>query len=147
MFTLNFISQPQFSYNQKVVDEIVRNISKVVHIAQNGTLNLVFLDPDSIKNLNNIYRKKDTPTDVLSFHYFEDFSDVAPDDIAGEIVFCEEKIVSQWIEYGLGSEKEFYKLLIHSLLHILGYDHENDDDYEAMSIKEEKIWESIFKAN
>ncbi len=95
MFTLNFISQPQFSYQQKVVDEIVRNISKVVHKAQNGTLNLVFLDPDSIKNLNNIYRKKDTPTDVLSFHYFEDFSDVAPDDIAGEIVFCEEKIVSQ----------------------------------------------------
>ena len=145
MFTLNFISQPQFSYQQKVVDEIVRNISKVVHKAQSGTLNLVFLDPDSIKNLNNIYRKKDTPTDVLSFHYFEDFSDVAPDDIAGEIVFCEEKIVSQWIEYGLGSEKEFYKLLIHSLLHILGYDHENDDDYEAMKLEEEKIWESILK--
>ncbi len=145
MFTLNFISQPHFSYNQKVIDEIVKVISKKVKKVQKGTLNLVFLDLDSIKNLNNNYRKKDTPTDVLSFHYFDDFADIEVEDIAGEIVFCEEKIVSQWVEYGLGSEKEFYKLLIHSILHILGYDHESDSDYEVMKKEEESIWMDIFE--
>ncbi|MFC1798016.1 rRNA maturation RNAse YbeY [Patescibacteria group bacterium] len=43
---------------------------------------MVFLDPDSIQKLNNNYRKIDKTTDVLSFHYFEDFSELSNDDIA-----------------------------------------------------------------
>jgi probable rRNA maturation factor len=69
--------------------------------------------------LNKIYRKKDSVTDVLSFHYFDDFSELKKSDIAGEIVLCEEVVKKQAVEYGLGEEKEFYKLIIHSVLHIL----------------------------
>jgi probable rRNA maturation factor len=66
------------------------------------------------------------------------------DDIAGELIFCESKILSQWDEYWLGSEKEFYKLLIHSILHILWYDHETDKEYEEMQPLEDQIAEKIF---
>jgi probable rRNA maturation factor len=69
--------------------------------------------------LNKTYRKKDSVTDVLSFHYFEDFSGLKKNDIAGEIVLCEEVLKKQAIEYVLGEEKEFYKLIIHSVLHII----------------------------
>jgi rRNA maturation RNase YbeY len=56
----------------------------------------------------------------------------------------EEKIIEQWKEYKLWSELEFYKLLIHSSLHIIWYDHEIDEDYEIMKEKEENIWNIIF---
>jgi probable rRNA maturation factor len=104
----------------------------------------VFLDDDSIKNLNKNYRWINKSTDVLSFHYFEDFSTLNKADIAGELVFSEAKIISQWKEYGLWIEKEFYKLLIHSVLHILAYDHEREEDYKEMQELEDMIWMEVF---
>jgi probable rRNA maturation factor len=95
--------------------------------------------------LNNTYRQKDYVTDVLSFHYFEDFSWIKANDTAGEIILNEGKIKSQAIEYGLWEEREFYKLLIHSMLHILWYDHEEDEDYELMNSLENIIWKEIFE--
>ena len=64
--------------------------------------------------------------------------------ITWEIVMCEEKILSQAEEYGLWEEKEFYKLLIHSILHIIGYDHEKDNDYviTSYSIHYTKLYDS-----
>ncbi len=100
--------------------------------------------PESIQNLNKTYRNIDTCTDVLSFHYYDDFFPLGSEDIAGELVFCEEKIVSQGKEYGLWSENEFYKLVIHSVLHILGFDHEDDRDYEEMKNWEELVWRQVF---
>ena len=143
MFSLKVITHPNFSYSQKTLDEITCFISKQVEIKQNGTLNIVFLDPQGIQKLNKEYRKIDTATDVLSFHYFDDFSELAETDIAGELVFCEEKIISQWAEYGLWTEKEFYKLVIHSVLHVLGFDHETDAEYEEMREIEERVWKNI----
>jgi probable rRNA maturation factor len=69
---------------------------------------------------------------------------LVPEDIAGEIILSENKITSQAKEYWLGEEKEFYKLLIHSILHILWYDHIEDNDYEIMQEKETLIWNEVF---
>ena len=144
MFSLQVVQKPTFHYTQNVLDEIVRVISYTINIPQNGTLNIVFLDPAGIQNLNKKYRNIDACTDVLSFHYFDEFSLLSAQDIAWELIFCEEKIISQWEEYGLGSENEFYKLVIHSVLHILGFDHEDDTDYEEMKDWEELIWRKVF---
>ena len=144
MFSLHVLKKPWFSYSQNTLDEITRAISKNISKQQNGTLNIVFLEAVGIQNLNKQYRSIDSATDVLSFHYFDDFSELLESDIAGELVFCEEKIISQGNEYGLWTEKEFYKLVIHSLLHVLGYDHETDEEYEEMRELEELIWEKVF---
>ena len=101
--------------------------------------------PVSIKNLNNKYRKINKNTDVLSFAYYDNFNNLNNNDIAWELIFSEEKIKIQALEYGLGEEKEFYKLLIHSMLHLLWYDHEKDDEYKVMKNQEEKIWKQIFE--
>lgn len=70
---------------------------------------------------------------MLSFHYFEDFSTLdEKTDVAGECIFSEAKILSQSVEHGHSPEEEFYILLIHSVLHILGYDHEDDEDFAEM---------------
>lgn len=143
MFTLKVVSDTSIFYNQKIIDDIAKIIWKIVNISQKWTLNIVFIDANSIQNLNKTYRQKDSVTDVLSFHYFEDFSALKKNDIAGEIVLCEEVLKKQAIEYDLGEEKEFYKLIIHSILHILGFDHENDEEYEKMKKVEEDVWEKL----
>ena len=82
MFSLQVLEKPTFHYTKNVLDEIVAVISNTIDIAQNGTLNIIFLDPDGIQNLNKTYRNIDTSTDVLSFHYFDDFSVLQDSDIA-----------------------------------------------------------------
>ncbi len=145
MFNYNIIESPSFTINTKTIDKIFNTFSNIIEKKQNWTLNIVFLDPNSIQNLNKNYRWIDKTTDVLSFHYFDDFSNIKPDEISWEIILSEEKIKSQGIEFWLWEEKEFYKLLIHSILHILWYDHEKDDDYIIMSELEKTIWKEVFE--
>ena len=144
MFNYNILNKPSFTINKKSIDSIFKSIFNIVNIPQNWTLNIVFLDDDSIKNLNKNYRNIDTSTDVLSFHYFDDFSKLKEEDIAWEIILSKNKNKIQSIEYFLGEEKEFYKLLVHSILHILWFDHELDNDYLIMQELEDKIWKEVF---
>ena len=147
MFQYQIISKPNFIFQENIIQDIFKNIAKNIQKTQNGLLNIVFVSGEEIQTLNKNYRQKDSVTDVLSFHYYDDFSSLKGEEIAGEMVFCEEKIISQGWEYGLWEEKEFYKLLIHSILHILWYDHEADDDYTIMQEFENKIWKELFEKN
>lgn len=144
MFSLKVVENPGFTYSQNTLDEISLVISKNILEQQNGTLNIVFIEPLGIQNLNKKYRNIDKVTDVLSFHYHDSYDDLEQDDIAWELIFCEEKILSQWEEYWLWSEREFYKLVIHSVLHILGFDHESDEEYEEMKKWEDLVWSAVF---
>ncbi len=101
------------------------------------------MNKKSIQELNKDHRGIDKATDVLSFHYFDDFSELTTDDIAWEIIMCEEILIEQAIEFELGNDGEFYKLLIHSILHILWYDHEKDDEYEIMHRLEEMVAKEV----
>lgn len=147
MFKLNLINFPNFLFDEKIIDKIRKIIDKKIEISQKWTLNVVFVDDEHIKELNKNYRQKDTVTDVLSFHYFDDFSWLKMNEIAWEIILNEWKIKSQAIEYWLWEDGEFYKLLIHSILHILWYDHEEDEDFEIMNKLENLIWKEIFEKN
>ena len=145
MFSYNIIDNPNLKLNKKNIDKIFEKVSNIIEKKQNWTLNIVFVDALSIKNLNKNYRKIDKVTDVLSFHYFDSFENLKQDDIAWEIILCEDKIIEQAKEYNWSKEEEFYKLLIHSILHILWYDHEEDNDYTIMSELEKAIWDEVFE--
>lgn len=145
MFKYKIINKPKdFKVDKKIVDYIFSQISENIQKSQNWTLNMVFLPDSEIQKLNKQYRWIDSTTDVLSFHYFYDFSDLKQNETAWEIILSESKIRSQSKEFSNTLEKEFYKLIIHSILHVLGYDHEEDTDYENMKKEEEKIVESVF---
>ncbi|EKE26582.1 MAG: hypothetical protein ACD_4C00238G0011 [uncultured bacterium (gcode 4)] len=133
MFNYKIINKPkEIKINKKIADFIFNDIWNNVNISQNWILNIVFVDDDQMKIFNNQYRWIDSTTDVLSFHYFDDFSRLKKKDIAWEILLSESKIYSQSAEFWNSFEEEFYKLLIHSILHILGFDHESEKDYENM---------------
>lgn len=147
MFHYNMLANPSFKINKKTIDSIFETISNIVQKEQTWSINIVFLDDFSIQNLNNKYRWINKTTDVLSFWYYKKFSNFKKSDIIWEIIISEEKIKSQALEYGLWEEKEFYKLIIHSSLHILGYDHEKDEDFKIMQNLENKVWKEIFTDN
>lgn len=144
MFRFQMVSSAWFDFNEKTIDKILFNISNNVKKQQKWILNLVFLDNNSIQKLNKEYRNIDKPTDVLSFHYYEDFSQLSEDEVAGEIIMSQEKIISQGKLYWLWTQGEFFKLFIHSVLHILWYDHEDDSDYKIMQQLEDKIYREVF---
>lgn len=145
MFSYSIINPPSFNYSKKTIDSIFEKVSNIIQKPQNWILNIVFLDLDGIKNLNKTYRGIDKATDVLSFHYYDDFSILKDGEPAWEVVICEDKLKSQALDYNHSEEKEFYRLLIHSILHILWYDHEYDKDYEIMQSFEDIIWSEVFE--
>lgn len=145
MFNYQILNLPNFEIDETIVLKIFQIVSNHIKKDQNWTLNIVFVSSEDIKELNKNYRQKDYETDVLSFHYYNDFEKVSWNDIVWELIFCEEKIISQALEYWLWNQKEFYKLLIHSILHILWYDHEIDEEYLVMQKLEDEIWNELFE--
>ncbi len=132
MFSFDLLNYSEsFSLDTSRIEYIFDMVSSIPEV-QNGTLNIAFLSDDEIQILNREHRGIDSTTDVLSFHYFDDFSDLSIDQVAGEIILSESRIVSQALEHGHSRSRECEILIIHSILHILGYDHEDDDDYEEM---------------
>jgi probable rRNA maturation factor len=93
-----------------------------------------------IQRLNKNYRKKDKPTNVLSFPYIE-FSEkkVFQNDLIGEVFISLETLQMEALEQSKKLPDHFSHLLVHSILHILGYDHEFDKDANKMENLEIKI--------
>lgn len=107
-------------------------------------INVTFVDNEQIRELNLNYRKKDSATDVLSFPLSENGKfDLNPDSgayVLGDIVISLERAAEQAEKYGHSLKREVSFLTVHSMLHLLGYDHEAGG-LEAMKMhdKEEQI--------
>lgn len=105
------------------------------HFTKDTILSITFTDNEGIRALNNEYRHKDSATDVLSFPmYTMRDGDVPEEDIAaelGDIVLSLERAGEQAKEYGHSFERETAFLTVHSVLHLLGYDHETSPEEEA----------------
>ncbi|PCI25392.1 rRNA maturation RNase YbeY [Candidatus Peregrinibacteria bacterium] len=132
---------------QNIFDTVVSVIIKKEPAFQswcestNMTLVLLFVEGEEMKEINNQSRGKNEETDVLSFPYFIDFTQSIPKEEAlfGELFFLESRLKEQaeYMKHSL--EKEFTVLLIHGILHVFGYDHIDDDEYDEMKALEEKI--------
>lgn len=90
-----------------------------------------------IHQINKEYRNMDRPTDVISFAYNET-ENVGPVEIVGDIIISIDKVREQAKEFGHTDKREFYYLLTHGILHILGYDHIIEDEKKVMREKEER---------
>ncbi|MDD6191052.1 MAG: rRNA maturation RNase YbeY [Firmicutes bacterium] len=112
---------------------------------ENAEISLSFVNLDEIHVLNREYRGVDRPTDVLSFPMYESFEDI--DDempyLLGDVVICMDKVESQAAEFGHSREREAVYLFTHSILHLLGYDHEEESDRKVMRGIEEEIMEEM----
>jgi probable rRNA maturation factor len=138
-----------------IIENSVKKTLNFVGFDKNVEVGITFVDNVKIKVLNFRYRNVDKETDVLSFPMLEfdsnrevlkdsiDKSD-ADDIILGDIVISLEKAKQQADEYGHSLEREIAFLVVHSMLHLLGFDHETSkEDEEEMFGIQKKIVESM----
>ena len=127
---------------------LVRKACTAVLVEENFTdlaeVDVSFVDDEQIKELNSQFRNIDSSTDVLSFPLGEngvyDINPITGAKQLGDIVISLEHAVAQGELYGHGLEREMAFLTVHSMLHLLGYDHVNGGIEQAiMREKEEKI--------
>ncbi|NLD18991.1 MAG: rRNA maturation RNase YbeY [Clostridiales bacterium] len=115
--------------------------------SDNVEISLSFVSKEEIRELNRVYRKVDKVTDVLSFPLIEDLEELEEwneeDDgeeiLLGDVVICPEKAIEQAKEYRHTKERELVYLFVHSVLHLLGYDHMEEDVKTEMRKREEEI--------
>ena len=93
---------------------------------------LTFVEPEAIRELNKTYRGVDSVTDVLSFESDGEIDPETNIEYLGDIVICYAQALKQAEQSGHHAEDEIALLEIHGLLHLLGYDHGNDEERKGM---------------
>ena len=140
---------------QKRLEEVMEYGLSLLGQTEKFEINLSFVSSEEIRELNKTHRGNDRPTDVLSFpchdfmigevvdksflEYALNFNPETGCFMLGDIVICTDVASTQAKELGHSFEQEVLRLSIHSFLHCFGYDHIEDDDYEAMKKMEDEI--------
>lgn len=106
----------------------------------NVVFSVIFINDDEMHKMNKQYRNIDRPTDVLSFA-FEDNMEICNDEVRmlGEIYISIDKAKEQAVTYGHAYLRELSFLMIHGFLHLLGYDHMEEEDEKEMFNRQEVI--------
>lgn len=102
-------------------------------IKDKKNINLILTSDERIHTLNKTFRNVDRPTDVLSFINDED------KDSNGDIFISIPKMKRQAVEYGHSEDREISFLAVHGYLHLIGFDHENEEDETIMNYETERI--------
>jgi probable rRNA maturation factor len=137
---INVINQQELrEINSKKIKDIAKKVLLNEVGEGNFELNILVTDDKSITEFNK-YRGKSTPTDVLSFSYG------LSEPVIGDIVISVESIEKQAPDFGNSFEEEFYYILIHGLLHIVSYDHENsEEDAKKMFDVQDQYFHQLIK--
>lgn len=112
---------------------------------ENMEISLTFVSKKEIHDLNKMYRNVDNHTDVLSFPLVEDFDNIdeSSEILLGDVVICTEKAEEQAEEYGHSMDRELVYLFVHSVHHLLGYDHMKEDEKAQMRECEERVMTAL----
>jgi probable rRNA maturation factor len=127
---------------------IAQTVLKAEGIASPYEVSLVFTNFETVRKLNRDYRGVDTPTDVLAFYMLpqkeaDDSFTLPPDGVTrlGEVIISYPQAVEQAKEQGHSTERELALLIIHGMLHLLGYDHEEPEEEAEMRTREKELLE------
>ena len=124
------------TYSQKIlIRKAIKATLAYEGYKNNAEISVTFTDNEGIRKLNREFRNLDRPTDVLSFPLTDYEATSAPlaDELCGslgDVVLSLERAKEQADEYGHSFEREIAFLVVHSMLHLLGYDHETGEEDE-----------------
>jgi len=99
-------------------------------------VSIAFVEDEDMIPINQAYTGREGSTDVLAFPMMDELDEKAPFFMLGEVIISVERAISQAKEAGWDPASEVKLLLIHGLLHLLGYDHVSDEGEERMRLKE-----------
>ena len=118
--------------NTSELEDYIKYVVKELDI-ENAIFNIIFIDNKEIRKINREYRNVDRETDVISFA-LEDNMDVVYEDfrLLGDIYISYEKAIEQAELYNHSVKREVFFLATHGILHLLGYDHMEEEDEKVM---------------
>lgn len=134
--------------------DVAENVIEAMNYPKGLEVAIDFVSEKEIKRLNNEFREIDRVTDVLSFPSFQlsvgEVLDIENEEVLmfkqdngfihfGDMALCLKQTKRQAKEFGVSVESEIKKLVIHSMLHLMGYDHIEDCDFEIMKKEEERL--------
>ena len=129
----------------KLVEKLLQHAAKVENIEDGSEVSITFVTNDAIHEINREYRDKDQPTDVISFALEE----MGEGEVAiigegiprvlGDIIISTDRTREQAEQFGHSFERELGFLAVHGFLHLLGYDHMNEEDEKVMFGKQDEI--------
>ena len=142
-----------FEEGQAVTQEILDTMMQAAEYCldaeqidpERSEISVTFVSLEEIHELNREYRQVDSPTDVLSFPQFDDLDELPEEGeiMLGDVVICSDRAKEQAEEFGHSFEREIIYLFVHSVLHLLGYDHMDEDEKRIMRRREEEVMERI----
>lgn len=141
---------PDFLIEESFVEELEEALdlaARMEELEGEYECSLSLVDLEEIRELNRTYRQVDRETDVLSFpldEEDEDFYRVTGQPVPlGDIVICMDRVTEQAREFGHSEKREILYLTIHSFLHLLGYDHMQEEDKRIMRGREKEIMRAL----
>lgn len=137
---LNFVKLSQWRIPRQFIESWMKALArelkkKAGHSISKKELTLVFVENKQIRKLNKDFRKKDKVTDILSFSGFSEKE-------LGELVICGSVLDKQARDHKLSNNEELGYLLIHGVLHLLGYEHEKGGQDEKVMFE---LQDSLFE--
>lgn len=160
--TVNFETEVELNLDFEVENEVEKVVTACVDYVKcpyETEVNLLITDNEAIHEMNRENRGIDRPTDVLSFPLIEyetpasfDFAEEDEIDLCnpetgelllGDIVISIDKVREQSLEYGHSEKRELLFLVAHSMLHLFGYDHQEDTEREEMERIQSEILDSL----
>lgn len=125
------------------LEKTIREVLKTEGLGDNYEVSITFVDREEIQRLNKEFRNIDRQTDVLSFPLDDDMNLPGEDIMLGDIVICMDVAKDQAREFGHSLRREIMYLTCHSTLHLLGYDHMEEDEKRKMRAREKEIMRNL----
>lgn len=119
---------------KNLIEKSIAAVLKVENLHENVEVSVSFVGDEEIRDLNRDFRGVDKSTDVLSFPMDDEFIIVSR--ILGDVIINTRRVMEQAEELGHSEERELSYLTVHSILHLLGYDHMEDEDKKEMRERE-----------
>ena len=143
---LDFNSKyPEFDVYEDIYLDLLKTTLSILNIKCDPIVSVTFVDNKYIHKINKKYRQIDRPTDVISFAFLDsenNYDTILYSQgvvILGDIYISIEKAKEQAIEYQHSLHRELCFLFVHGLLHLLGYDHMNEEDEKEMFALQDQI--------
>ena len=128
-------------YKTIISDAVKKTFQNENVESQNNHISVLLTSDDNIKELNLKYRNKNKATNVLAFPIKES---IEQKNYIGDLAISLEKIIFESNKYKIKKNKYLSQITIHGILHLLGYDHIKDDDYEVMNKIEDRIIRELY---
>ncbi len=130
--------------DEPLLAALARHVLEAEDVDDSAELSILFVGADHIRRLNARYAGDDYATDVLAFPMTEEDDDDDPL-MVGDVVVCPEVARDNAAKAGTALDRELQTLVVHGILHLLGYDHQNDAQRAAMDKRQDEIVASFIQ--